>query len=136
MSTKDSKERAQARKLQAKQIRREAYLAAKERAAKDPKVIAMKEAMKTKRREAYQQAKEKAKADRKVVASAEKAERAETRSGSRVQADDALRKLVKKGGSVLGAIRPSNPRSPEDLAPTDVRVTVIRKTDDDPYGPN
>jgi hypothetical protein len=67
MSTKDAKERAQARKLRAKALRRKAYLAAKERHANDPKVIAMKEAMKRKRREAYRQAKAEAKPERDVA---------------------------------------------------------------------
>jgi hypothetical protein len=50
------------RKEQARQLRRAAYLKAKEQRANDPRLIAIKEAMKKRRREANQAAKERRKA--------------------------------------------------------------------------
>lgn len=50
------------RKDQARQLRRAAYLKAKAQRANDPRLIAIKEAMKKRRREAYQAAKERRKA--------------------------------------------------------------------------
>ncbi|HTR52818.1 MAG TPA: hypothetical protein VMJ10_19020 [Kofleriaceae bacterium] len=52
------------RKDQARQLRRAAYLKAKAQRANDPRLIAIKEAMKQRRREAYQAAKERRKAER------------------------------------------------------------------------
>ena len=58
MSTNDP----DSRKEQARQLRRAAYVKAKERRANDPRFIAIKEAMKKRQRAAYQVAKERRKA--------------------------------------------------------------------------
>lgn len=136
MSSKNPNERAQALKLRAKQLRREAYLAAKERHAKDPEVIAMKEAMKKKRREAYQQAKAKVKAKRTTATAARKAEHGQQHTERRAAADRALGKSVTKGGGVPFAPTTRTVRSPEEIVAADVRLTVITRSEDDPYGPN
>jgi hypothetical protein len=134
MSTKDAEERAQAFKLRAKKLRREAYVAAKKRCANDPKVIAMKEAMKKKRHQAYQQAKEKMKAERAVATAVKEADREGQRTKRRATADDALKKSVTRGGSAPFAPEPRKARSSD--VPPEVRVTVIARPDGDPYGPN
>lgn len=76
----------------ARRMRRAAYLRAKElRAAKDPKHLAMKSALKQRRREAYQQAKE----HRKVTAQKEKDRMAERQAEKRAATDLELMKLLK-----------------------------------------
>jgi hypothetical protein len=142
MSKDDANERAAARKLLAKQLRRQAYLQAKERHAKDPKVIAMKEAMKQKRREVYQQAKEKAKEQRKAVSKAEKTQRAQQHAAKRAAADDALRSLIQKGsaGPVASKVHARAPAEDHDAeastSDVDLSVTLVKKSSADSYGPN
>ena len=63
------------RKEQARLQRRAAYLRAKEQRANDPRLIALKEAMKKRRREAYQAAKER----RKAAVAEKKSRQAEAR---------------------------------------------------------
>jgi hypothetical protein len=142
MATDDANERAAARKLLAKQLRRKAYLQAKERHAKDPKVIAMKEAMKQKRREVYQHAKEKAKEQRKAVSKAEKTQRAQQHAEKRAAADDALRTLIQKGGAGPVASRVharpvTEERDGAQVAESEeMAITVVKKSSADSYGPN
>jgi hypothetical protein len=59
---KDPKQGDLSRKERARQLRREAYLRAKEQRATDPRYQAMKEAAKRQRREVYLAAKDRAKA--------------------------------------------------------------------------
>lgn len=74
------------RKEYARQIRRAAYLKAKERRATDPRLIAIKEAVKRRRREIYQAAKER-----------KKAAVAEQKAKQRVAKDATMTDLVTPG---------------------------------------
>jgi len=71
------------RKEQARLLRRAAYRKAKERRANDPRLAAIKEAMKQRRRAAYQEAKERRKTQQK-----------EQKADARATRDAALRELV------------------------------------------
>jgi hypothetical protein len=81
------------RRAYAQQMRRAAGLRAKAHRAKDPRYLALKEAMKQRRRAAYQQAKER----RKAIALEQKAREAERRAETRVSKDAELMKLVRAG---------------------------------------
>jgi hypothetical protein len=74
-------------------MRRAAYLRVKELRAKDPRQLALKEAVKRRRREAYQQAKER----RKVKIQEEEARLGERQAERRALTDLELMKLVKSG---------------------------------------
>jgi hypothetical protein len=81
------------RKEQARQLRRAAYQKAKQRRATDPRMIALKEAMKLRQRAAYQAAKERRKA-----AVAEQDRRQQEREAKlRAERDAAMSDLVKPG---------------------------------------
>ncbi len=90
---KEPEDKVAARKEVARRLRREAYLAAKERRAKDPKFLAMKEAAREQRRAAYQRAK-----DARKSAAAKQKQRVEVeRAETRAKTDEELMKLVRKG---------------------------------------
>jgi len=86
-----SNEAKLSRKEYARRMRRAAYLRAKELRAKDPKQIALKEAVKQRRRDAYQQAKER----RKVRSQEEKTRLGERQAEKRAATDLELMKLIK-----------------------------------------
>jgi hypothetical protein len=97
MSNDDSNEGARpSRKELARRLRREAYQRAKEARARDPKYIALKEAVKQRRREAYRAAK----ARRQTAAAEQKAQASEKerekRAKERAKTDVELMKLVKR----------------------------------------
>jgi hypothetical protein len=96
MSKDDSKDepasRAELRKEQARQIRKQAYQSAKERRAKDPKYIAMKEAVKERRRAEYQKIKER----RKAVASEQKTKLKDEKAAQRASKDLELMQMVQR----------------------------------------
>jgi hypothetical protein len=79
------------RKEQARQSRRAAYQKAKERRATDPRMIAIKEAMKLRQRAAYQAAKERRKA---AVAEQDRKQR-ERQAEMRAAREAAMKELVK-----------------------------------------
>jgi hypothetical protein len=83
------------RKERARQMRRVAYLRAKEQRATDPRYLAMKEAAKRQRREAYLVAKDRAKAAR-IARKQVQEEKADAEwSGKRDAADEKLRSKVR-----------------------------------------
>jgi hypothetical protein len=86
-----SNETKLSRKEYARRMRRAAYLRAKELRAKDPRHLALKEAVKQRRREAYQQARER----RKVRIEEEKTRLGERKAEKRAATDLELMKLVK-----------------------------------------
>ncbi|MGO9289180.1 MAG: hypothetical protein ACLQIJ_10550 [Polyangia bacterium] len=88
-------ERELSRKERARQIRRAAYLRAKERRATDPRFLAMKEAAKRHRREAYQVAKDRMKAAAVAKQGAERGKDEARRAAKRVAADERLRSKVR-----------------------------------------
>jgi hypothetical protein len=88
-----SNETKLSRKEYARRMRRAAYLRAKELRAKDPRHLALKEAVKQRRREAYQQARER----RKVRSQEEKARLGERQAEKQAATDLELMKLVKLG---------------------------------------
>jgi hypothetical protein len=88
-------ERELSRKERARQIRRAAYLRAKERRATDPRFLAMKEAAKRHRREAYQVAKDRVKTARAAKKHAQKEKDETDRAAKRVAADEKLRSKVR-----------------------------------------
>jgi hypothetical protein len=88
-----SNETKLSRKEYAPRMRRAAYLRAKELRAKDPRHLALKEALKQRRREAYQQARER----RKVRIQEEKTRLGERQAEKRAATDLELMKLVKSG---------------------------------------
>jgi hypothetical protein len=88
------------RKEQARQLRRAAYVKAKERRANDPRMIAIKEAMKLRQRAAYQVAKERRKAAVAEQGRREKEKARETKM--RAERDAAMKDLVKKPGTKTG----------------------------------
>src|SRR6185503_15127899 len=77
------------RQLAQKEMRRQAYQKAKERRAKDPRYLQMKEAAKARRREHYQRVKQ----HRKAAQAAGKAER----SAQRASVETEARAFFKKG---------------------------------------
>jgi hypothetical protein len=81
------------RKEHARLLRRQAYQRAKQLRAKDPKHLALKEALKQRRREAYQQVKAKRKAAAAELKQAAKA----ARGARRQEASASLMKHVKRG---------------------------------------
>ena len=83
------------RKERARQMRRAAYLRAKEQRATDPHYLAMKEAAKQRRREAYQVAKEHAKTANAAKRQAQKERKETARSVKRVAADEKLKSKVR-----------------------------------------
>ena len=85
------KEGELSRKERARELRREAYLRAKEQRATDPRYLAMKEAAKRYRREAYQKAKERAKAITVARKQVQKEKADAERVASRNAADEKLR---------------------------------------------
>ena len=89
MSTNDP----DSRKEQARQLRRAAYVKAKERRANDPRFIAIKEAMKLRQRAAYQAAKERRKA---AVAEQDRKQR-ERQAEVRAARDAKMNNLVTPG---------------------------------------
>ncbi|HVU03030.1 MAG TPA: hypothetical protein VHE30_14820 [Polyangiaceae bacterium] len=84
-------------KERARLARRAAYQRAKEARAKDPRVLALKEAAKKKRKEIYQELKAKRKAERKVEKKEDEKRRTEARDETRKANFGELMKLVKKG---------------------------------------
>jgi hypothetical protein len=74
--------------------RRAAYQEEKERRARDPKHLALKEAARHARRVAYQKAKARRKVEAEKVKARKKAEQAERRQAERADADRELWKLV------------------------------------------
>ncbi len=81
----------------ARKLRREAYQAAKERRAKDPRYLAMKEEAKRQRRALYQEVKAKRKAEAKVGKRETEARRTEARETARQESYRELMKLVTVG---------------------------------------
>jgi hypothetical protein len=81
------------RKEQARQFRRAAYQKAKQRRATDPRLIAIKEAMKLRQRAAYQVAKER----RKLAVAEQDRKQRERQAEVRVARETAIQKLVKTG---------------------------------------
>jgi hypothetical protein len=85
-ATSDAPQPKLTRKEKARQLRRAAHLRAKEQRANDPRLLAIKEAMKRRRREAYQAAKER-----------KKAAIAERQAQTRAAKDAAMRESLKAG---------------------------------------
>ena len=92
---KDPKEGDLSRKERARQMRRAAYLRAKEQRATDPRYLAMKEAAKLRRREAYLVAKDRAKAARVARKQVQEEKDDAERVAKRVAADEKLRSMVR-----------------------------------------
>jgi len=87
------------RKELARTLRRQAYQAAKERRANDPRYIALKEAAKQQRRDAYRKAKEQRKAAGQNEKQREAERVAEKQTTQRAAMDAELMKLVKRATS-------------------------------------
>jgi hypothetical protein len=85
------------RKELARQLRHQAYVRAKEQRAKDPKYLAMKEAVKQGRREAYQRVKAQRKAAQAEAKTRDKQKREEQRAEERAALNGELMKLVTRG---------------------------------------
>jgi len=83
------------RKALAKQLRQQAYRKAKERRAKDPRYLAMKETVKQRRREMYQQVKERRKATLSEEKIFERKREEEKKAAERAAADSELMKLIR-----------------------------------------
>jgi hypothetical protein len=90
--TDDEDTRVISRKELGRLLRKRAYERQKAQRAKDPKFIAMKEAVKQRRRELYQREKER----RKAVRAEEKAKERAKRAEERAVADFELMKMVKR----------------------------------------
>jgi hypothetical protein len=88
-----AKEPKLTRKEQARQLRRAAYQKAKERRANDPRMKAIKEAMKLRQRAAYQAARER----RKAAVAEQDRRRTEREAKMRADRDAAMKDLVKPG---------------------------------------
>ena len=86
----DDAKRASRKEL-ARQQRKDAYRAMKERRAKDPRYLAMKEAVKLQRREMYQRIK----AQRKTTVRADKTKQQAEKAEVRAAMDSELMKMVK-----------------------------------------
>lgn len=89
------KEGELSRKERARQMRRAAYLRAKEQRATDPRYLAMIEVAKLRRREAYLVAKDRAKAARVARKKVQKEDAEAERGARRVAADEKLRSMVR-----------------------------------------
>ena len=91
----EPKEGELSRKERARQLRRAAYLRAKEQRANDPRYVAMKEAAKRYRREAYQAAKDRMKATTAAKKRVEKEKDAAERVEKRAAANEKLKNKVR-----------------------------------------
>ena len=86
--------RVLSRKELARHLRHQAYQRAKEQRAKDPRYLAMKEAVKVRQRALYQEVKAKRKAEAAAEKAHVKAHREQERAEARRGLDTALMKLI------------------------------------------
>jgi hypothetical protein len=94
VSRNDSNRQILSRKELARELRRQAYRAAKERRAKDPRYIAMKQAAKERRREAYKKAKEQKRAALVKQVAEQKKTRADEQTAERAAKDAELLSMI------------------------------------------